>query len=132
MAHRAGLSFVDEELTPDDVYDWSRMTSLLAAQKPHWEPGTAHGYHAYTFGYLAGELLRRVDPQHRSCGRFIRDELDDQFFVGVPDDETEARVSPLLRKIVRCTINEWSEPFFFSFRLIQVKYVQLIQKQQKQ
>lgn len=102
MAHRAGLAFVDEELTPEDAYDWSRMTSLLAAQKPHWEPGTAHGYHAYTFGYLAGELLRRVDPQHRSCGRFIRDELDHQFFIGVPDDETEARVSPLLRKIVCC------------------------------
>jgi len=100
LAHRAGLAFVDEELTTEDAYDWSRMTSLLAAQKPHWEPGTAHGYHAYTFGYLAGELIRRVDPQHRSCGQFIRDELDNEFYVGVPNDEVEARVSPLILQTV--------------------------------
>lgn len=108
MAHRAGLAFVDEQLTPEDAYDWSRMTSLLAAQKPHWEPGTAHGYHAYTFGYVAGELLRRVDPQHRSCGQFIHDELDHEFYVGVPNDEVDARVSPLIRKIVSGSMDEVS------------------------
>ncbi|CAF4436386.1 unnamed protein product, partial [Didymodactylos carnosus] len=41
------------------------MTDLLAKQKPFWEPGTAHGYHAVTFGWLAGELIRRVDPKKR-------------------------------------------------------------------
>jgi len=100
MAHRAGLSFVDEQLTTEDAYNWSRMTSLLAAQKPHWEPGTAHGYHAYTIGYAAGELIRRVDPHHRSYGQFVRDELDNEFYVGVPNDEIEGRVSPLIRKVV--------------------------------
>lgn len=101
LAHRAGLSFVDGELTADDAYDWTRMTSLLAAQKPHWEPGTAHGYHAYTLGFIIGELIRRVDPQHRSYGRFVREEVDEEFYVGVPDESIEARVAPLIRKAVR-------------------------------
>lgn len=100
MAHRAGLSFVDEQLTTEDAYNWSRMTSLLAAQKPLWGPGIGHGYHAYTIGYAAGELVRRVDPHHRSYGQFVRDELDHEFYVGVPDDEVEARISPLFRKAV--------------------------------
>jgi CubicO group peptidase (beta-lactamase class C family) len=76
------------------------MTSLLAAQKPHWEPGTAHGYHAHTIGFLGGELIHRVDPHHRSYGQFIRDELDTEFYVGVPNDNVEARVAPLTFKTV--------------------------------
>ena len=125
LAHRAGLPFVDEELTSKDAYSWSRMTSLLAAQKPHWQPGTAHGYHAYTFGYLAGELIRRVDPQHRSCGQFIRDELDREFYLGGTDDEVEARVSPMLRKVVSVLMHENKYDFIY-FRLIQVLYVQKV------
>lgn len=98
LSHRAGLPYVDEPLTIDDVCDWNRMTTLLAHQKPHWSPGTGHGYHAVTSGFLAGELIRRVDPQHRSCGQFIRDELDQEFYVGVPNDAIESRVAPLIRK----------------------------------
>ncbi len=101
LSHRAGLPYVDEQLTLDDVCNWSRMTSLLAAQKPHWEPGTTHGYHPFTHGFLGGELIRRVDPHHRSYGQFIRDEIDSEFYVGVPDDSVEARVAPLIRKV--CT-----------------------------
>lgn len=101
LAHRAGLSFVDDELSADDVFDWARITSLLAAQKPHWEPGTAHGYHAYTLGFIIGELIRRVDPQHRPYGRFVREEIDGEFYVGVPDGSVEARLAPLIRKVVR-------------------------------
>ncbi|CAF4355640.1 unnamed protein product, partial [Adineta steineri] len=49
LAHRAGIACVDEDnLTVEDGCNWSRMVSLIAAQKPHWEPGTAHGYHAHT------------------------------------------------------------------------------------
>ncbi|CAF2639606.1 unnamed protein product [Rotaria sp. Silwood2] len=101
LSHRAGLPFVDQQLTANDTFDWSRMTSLLAAQKPYWEPGTAHGYHAHTIGFIVGELIRRVDPQHRSYGQFIRDELDNEFYVGVPNDEVEARVAPLIQKQVK-------------------------------
>ena len=104
MAHRAGLPYVDQELTLEDGYNWSRMTSLLAAQKPHWEPGAGHGYHAHTLGYIAGELICRVDPSHRTYGQFVRDELDRDFYVGVPNDEVEARVSPVFRKPVSAMV----------------------------
>jgi hypothetical protein len=50
---------------------------------------------------ISCELIRRVDPQHRSYGQFIRDELDSKFYVGVPNDEVEARVSPLMFYTVR-------------------------------
>ncbi|CAF3438047.1 unnamed protein product [Rotaria sp. Silwood1] len=99
LSHRAGLPYVDERLTLDDVCNWSRMTTLLAAQKPHWEPGTTHGYHPVTSGFLGGELVRRVDPHHRSFGQFVRDEIDSEVYVGVSNNEIEARVAPLFRKI---------------------------------
>ncbi|CAF1126639.1 unnamed protein product [Rotaria sp. Silwood1] len=106
LSHRAGLPFVDQQLTVNDTFDWSRMTSLLASQKPHWEPGTAHGYHAHTIGYIVGELIHRVDPQHRSYGQFVRDELDNEFYVGVPNDKVEARVAPLIQKQENSNTND--------------------------
>src|SRR5215831_1598438 len=60
MAHSAGLSGWKETITKDVLYDWEKATSLLAAQAPFWEPGTAAGYHAMTQGYLVGEVIRRV------------------------------------------------------------------------
>ncbi|UJR17943.1 hypothetical protein I4U23_004842 [Adineta vaga] len=98
IAHRAGLPCSEEDLTLDDVFDWKKITSLLAAQKPYWNPGSGHGYHAYTVGFLVGGLIERVDPQHRSYGQFVRNELDSEFYVGVPDDKVEARVAPLIEK----------------------------------
>ncbi|CAF1264376.1 unnamed protein product [Adineta steineri] len=100
LSHRAGLPYVDQQLTADDVYNWSHITALLAAEKPHWIPGSAHGYHAHTLGFLAGELVHRVDPKKRSYDQFVRDELEDGFYVGVSDDKIEARVAPLIRKQV--------------------------------
>jgi len=73
MSHTAGLPGWDEPLTPADVYDWDKLTSLLAAQAPWWEPGTASGYHALSQGYLEGEVVRRVTGQ--SIGTFFRTEL---------------------------------------------------------
>lgn len=75
LSHQCGLCTVDGPVALDEALDWSRITARLAAQKPLWEPGTAHGYHALTFGWLAGELVRRVDPAHRSLGTFVRDEI---------------------------------------------------------
>ena len=60
MAHTAGLSGWAEPIEEADLYDWEKATSLLAAQAPMWEPGTASGYHALTQGYLVGEVIRRV------------------------------------------------------------------------
>ncbi len=66
MAHSAGLSGWRERITKDDLYDWDKATSLLAAQAPLWEPGTASGYHAVTQGYLIGEVVRRASPARPS------------------------------------------------------------------
>ncbi|CAF2747929.1 unnamed protein product [Rotaria sp. Silwood2] len=98
LSHRSGLPYIDQQLTVEDVCNWSRMISLLIAEKPHWDPGSTHGYHGHTIGFLVGELIRCVDPQHRSYGQFVREELDDQCYIGVSDDIIEARVAPLIRK----------------------------------
>ena len=60
VSHRAGLSALRVPITIDEVVDWDRVTSLLAAEEPLWEPGTGYAYHAITHGWLAGELVRRV------------------------------------------------------------------------
>jgi CubicO group peptidase (beta-lactamase class C family) len=87
MNHAAGLSGMDVPVTSQDMYDWDKITSLLAAQKPWWEPGTAPGYHALTQGYLLGEVLRRITGQ--TMGQFFKHEiaerLDVDFHIGVPD-----------------------------------------------
>ena len=73
LSHRAGLCGFREQVTIDDLSDWDRLTGLLAAMEPWWEPGTASGYHALTFGWLVGEVIRRVDG--RTAGRFIAEEI---------------------------------------------------------
>jgi CubicO group peptidase (beta-lactamase class C family) len=73
LGHTAGLAGWSEPVTIDDVLDWERATSLLAAQEPWWEPGTASGYHALTQGFLVGEVVRRVTG--RTLGKFFAEEL---------------------------------------------------------
>jgi CubicO group peptidase (beta-lactamase class C family) len=73
MSHNAGLSGWQEPMAPEDLYDWEKSTSLLAAQEPWWEPGTASGYHAITQGYLVGEVVRRITGH--TVGTFFADEL---------------------------------------------------------
>jgi CubicO group peptidase (beta-lactamase class C family) len=73
LSHTAGLAGWRDPVTIDDVLDWDRATSLLAAQKVWWEPGTASGYHALTQGHLVGEVVRRVSG--KSLGTFFADEL---------------------------------------------------------
>jgi CubicO group peptidase (beta-lactamase class C family) len=105
LSHRAGLPYIDQALTLEDACNWSKMIDLLVAEKPHWIPGSAHGYHGHTTGYIAGELIHRVDPQHRSYSQFVREELDKEYYVGTIDDKVEARVAPLFEKQVEKTIN---------------------------
>ena len=97
MNHAAGLSGMDELVTVPDVYDWEKITSLLAAQAPWWEPGTATAYHALTQGYLIGELVRRISG--KSIGRFFQEELASplgaDFFIGVPASEA-GRIARLI------------------------------------
>jgi CubicO group peptidase (beta-lactamase class C family) len=73
LSHRAGLPAIKQPLPSEALYDWDVMTSALAAQAPWWPPGSKHGYHALTFGYLVGELVRRVTG--KSLGTYLREEI---------------------------------------------------------
>jgi CubicO group peptidase (beta-lactamase class C family) len=75
LAHQAGLFAFDEPVDRSVVADLDRLAVVLARQKPAWEPGTRQAYHAITLGFYEGELLRRVDPRHRSLGQFFQDEI---------------------------------------------------------
>ena len=97
MNHAAGLSGMDEVMSATEMYDWDKMVSMLAAQAPWWEPGSASGYHAITQGYLIGEVVRRITG--KSLGTFFQDEiakpLNADFFIGVPTSEFH-RISRLI------------------------------------
>ena len=97
LSHRAGIPAVDSMLSIDQICAVGPVVEALAAQAPLWEPGSTHGYHALTYGWLAGELVRRVDG--RSIGAFFADEvatpLGLDFWIGLPESE-EARVAPLI------------------------------------
>jgi CubicO group peptidase (beta-lactamase class C family) len=97
MSHTAGLSGWEQPLQPEDLADWEKCTSLLAAQEPWWEPGTAAGYHAITQGYLIGEVVRRVTG--KTIGTFFAEEvagpLGADFHIGTPASE-DARIAPLI------------------------------------
>jgi len=73
LSHQAGLPAVRKPLTQETLYDWDAMAAALAEQEPWWEPGTRHGYHALTFGFLVGEVIRRVSGQ--SVGAFFRENV---------------------------------------------------------
>lgn len=89
LDHRAGLAGVRAPLDPQALYDWGAMTAALAAQAPLWEPGTRHGYHAVTFGWLVGEVIRRITG--KSVGACVRDELATplglDLWIGLPESE---------------------------------------------
>ncbi len=96
MSHQAAVPYVDAPLTFEEVMAVEPVVHALEAQAPVWKLGTGHGYHALTYGWLAGELVRRVDG--RSLGRYFADEvagpLGLEFWIGLPESE-EPRVSRL-------------------------------------
>ncbi|MGH8011577.1 MAG: serine hydrolase domain-containing protein, partial [Candidatus Binataceae bacterium] len=73
LNHSAGLPAIREPLPNDAFYRWDFMTEVLAAEQPWWEPGTKHGYHAITFGWLVGEVVRRISG--KSLGTYFHDEI---------------------------------------------------------
>ncbi len=97
MSHTSGVSGWDQPVVQDDIYDWDKSTSMLAAQAPWWEPGTASGYHAINQGHLVGELVRRITG--KSLGTFFAEEvarpLDADFHIGLAP-EHDHRVSPII------------------------------------
>lgn len=94
LNHQVGLPAIREPLEPGAFYDWERMADVLAREEPWWTPGTQHGYHGLTFGFLVGEIVRRVSG--KSLGEFFRDEVSGplglEFYLGLPE-ELEPRVA---------------------------------------
>jgi len=120
LSHRAGLPYVSSPVK--QYINWTAMTHTLEEQEPLWIPGTAHGYHAITYGWLVGELVRRVDPKKRSFGQFVKDEIvtptQTEFYIGLPPD-IQHRVSPVVPQLdTKNILNEsmlilfdiWNDP----------------------
>lgn len=96
LSHRSGLNMVDGPPPLDEVLKITPIEEALANQKPHWEPGTAHGYHALTYGWLIGRIIREITG--KSIGQYFADEvaapLELDFWIGLPESQ-EPRVSPI-------------------------------------
>ena len=99
LAHQAGLFAFDEPVDRSVVGDLDRLAVVLARQKPAWEPGTRQAYHGLTLGFYEGELLRRVDPLHRSLGQFFHEEialrLDEEVYIRLPEAIPNSRLATL-------------------------------------
>jgi len=96
LSHQVRLPVFDNPLTVEEFLAWEPPVKALAAQRPVWEPGTTHGYHAGTYGWLVGEVIRRISG--KSVGTFFADEvagpLGLDFWIGLPESE-ETRVVPI-------------------------------------
>lgn len=97
MSHTAGLPALDMPVPMETLYDWDKVVSLLAAEKPWWEPGKEWGYHAGTWGFLVGELVRRITG--KTLGTFFQEEvaapLSADFYISLPE-EHEPRVGEMI------------------------------------
>lgn len=100
LAHQAGLYALDETVDKETVADLDKLAEILARQQPEWEPGTRQAYHGITLGYYENELLRRIDPQHRSLGQFFQDEIATplglDFYIRLPESIPDSRLAPLI------------------------------------
>ena len=116
LAHQTGILALREPQPPEALLDWDRLTGLLAAAPPLWEPGTKHGEEAGFYGHLVGEVVRRVDG--RSVGRFFAEEIAEpwrlDFHIGLDSCE-QARAARLVdpqgswRQSVRDDPRRWVE-----------------------
>lgn len=101
LGHQAGLHILDEPVTRSLVADLDGLAVALARQKPAWEPGTRQAYHAITLGFYESELLRRIDPEHRSLGRFFQEEIASPLgldvYIRVPDIIPDSRFAQMTR-----------------------------------
>ncbi len=99
LGHQAGLFAFDEPVDVAVIADLDRLAAVMARQHPAWEPGERQAYHAITLGFYEGELVRRIDPGHRSLGRFFADEiaapLGIDFYIGLPEAIPNARLATL-------------------------------------
>ena len=101
LAHQAGLYVLDEPVSRSLVADLDRLAVVLARQKPAWEPGTRQAYHGITLGFYESELLRRIDPRHRSLGQFFQEEIASPLgldvYIRLPDVIPNSRLATITR-----------------------------------
>ncbi len=118
LAHQAGLFAFDEQADRRLIADLDRLAVVLARQKPAWEPGTRQAYHAITLGYYEGELLRRVDPRHRSLGQFFQDEIASplglDFYIRLPEAVPNSRLAMLARPSLLAILRGFGISFFLT------------------
>ncbi len=102
LTHQAGMTSVPEGMYGADLFDWERVIHALEKQAPAWVPGEESGYHALTFGFLVGEVVRRASG--KSIGAFLRDEvctplgIADEMFIGAPES-VEPRIAKLKNRM---------------------------------
>ena len=101
LAHQAGLFALEEPVDKALVRDLDRLAMVLARQTPKWPAGERQAYHAITLGFYESELLRRIDPQHRSLGRFFQDEIASplglDFYIRLPATIPNSRLATLAK-----------------------------------
>lgn len=99
LSHQAGLCAIDAPLDLAALGEPDTVAAAMAAQRPAWQPGERHGYHGLSLGWYESELVRRVDPAHRTIGRYFADEIATplglDFFIGLPDSVPSSRVAVL-------------------------------------
>jgi CubicO group peptidase (beta-lactamase class C family) len=99
LAHQAGLFAFDEPVDRSVLADPDRLAEVMVRHKPAWEPGTRQGYHGLTLGFYEGELMRRVDPRHRTLGQFFQDEiatpLGEDVYIRLPEEIPNSRLATL-------------------------------------
>jgi CubicO group peptidase (beta-lactamase class C family) len=99
LAHQAGLYGFDDPVDREVVADLDRLADVMARQQPLFPPGERQAYHAITLGFYESEIVRRIDPAHRSLGKFFADEiaapLELEFYIGLPQTIPDERVAPL-------------------------------------
>lgn len=99
LAHQGGLFAFQEKVDRDLIADLDRFAIVLARQKPEWEPGSRQAYHAMSLGFFENELIRRIDPEHRTIGQFFQDEiatpLELEFYIRLPESIPNSRLAVL-------------------------------------
>jgi CubicO group peptidase (beta-lactamase class C family) len=116
LSHQAGLCGLPGPMDPADWFDWDLICARLAAMTPLWPPGSASGYHPVTFGYLAGEIFRRVDG--RTLGTALREDIAGplglDLWIGLPDAEHH-RVADVRRPPALPELGPITEPRRLAF-----------------
>jgi CubicO group peptidase (beta-lactamase class C family) len=113
LAHRGGLPAVRKRLPEGAMFDWCLMCRALAEQEPYWEPGTDHGYHCNTWGFLVGELIRRATGRDVGAAlqQWITGPLSADYFCGLPRRH-HGRVAELVApSAVLTDRDQWAQAF---------------------